>query len=105
MVFALNRGDDGDGERYGTADRDDGPWWPATGPAEAFRGSCMTERSRTSGRWAALSGWEDLRRATAWAAAVVVDSLDLLAQGVTAVAVGAGRGRRHPAPLRLVRAA
>ena len=66
----------------------------------------MVERSRTSGRWAALSGWEDARRATLWAASVVVDSLDLLAQGVTAVAVTAGgRSRVHPPRPRLVRAA
>jgi hypothetical protein len=62
----------------------------------------MAQRSRTSGRWAALSGWEDLRRATVWAATVVVDALDLLAQGVTAVAVSAGRGRRRPARPRLL---
>jgi hypothetical protein len=55
----------------------------------------MADRSRTAGRWAALSGLEDARRAATWAASVVVDSADLLAQGVTALAVGALRAREH----------
>ena len=58
----------------------------------------MADRSATAGRWGALLGLEDARRATVWAAGVVVDSVDLLAQGVTALAVGARRGR-HPAQL------
>ncbi|HEY2224060.1 hypothetical protein [Actinomycetospora sp.] len=61
----------------------------------------MADRSRTAGRWAALSGVEDVRRATGWAVSVVVDSADLLAQGVTAVAVSAVRGRPQPARARL----
>lgn len=65
----------------------------------------MAERSRTAGRWAALLGWEDVRRATIWAAGVLLDSVDLLAQGVTALAVSAGRGRRHPARPQLARVA
>jgi hypothetical protein len=56
----------------------------------------MADRSTTQGRWAALSGVEDARRAAHWAARSVVDSADLLAQGVTAIAVSAVRGRQHP---------
>lgn len=56
----------------------------------------MADRSTTAGRWAALSGVEDVARATRWAARSVVDSADLLAQGVTAIAVSAVRGRRRP---------
>ncbi len=64
----------------------------------------MADRTRTAGRWAALLGLEDARRATLWAAGVVVDSADLLAQGVTALAVGALGGRPQPAPAPLGRA-
>ena len=56
----------------------------------------MADRSGTAGRWAALSGLEDARRGVNWAAGVVVDSADLFAQGVTALAVSALRGRAHP---------
>jgi hypothetical protein len=65
--------------------------------------SRVAERSRTSGRWAALLGWEDARRATLWAASVLVDSADLLAQGLTALAVTTARGDR-PVRTRLLRA-
>jgi hypothetical protein len=54
----------------------------------------MERDGETTGRWAALLGWDDLRRATLWAASVVVDSVDLLAQGVAA-SVGALRAREH----------
>jgi hypothetical protein len=53
----------------------------------------MVDRGTTAGRWSALLGLEDARRATVWAAGVVVDSVDLLAQGLTALAVSARRGR------------
>lgn len=65
--------------------------------------SFVAERSRTSGRWAALLGWEDARRATLWVAGVVVDSVDLLAQGLTALAVTARRGRPQPVRPQLLR--
>jgi hypothetical protein len=58
----------------------------------------MADRSTTAGRWAALSGLEDARRAATWAASVVVDSADLLAQGMTALAVSAHLRPGDPEP-------
>ncbi|WP_433799769.1 hypothetical protein [Actinomycetospora sp. CA-084318] len=49
-------------------------------------------------RWAVVTGLDDARRAAAWLAAVAVDSLDLVGQGLAAMWLSRPGGSRARQP-------